>query len=118
LEARWSRLRERLEAHADRLTHRGCLVLRPADGCRVWTVRFNDPFEGRMIFRSIYVGTERQTELLRRTRFWLGARRSRAHWPKELAAYDHFAARLCVATDHLVEHATRGGRQVTTRTDR
>jgi hypothetical protein len=93
LEARWTVVRQKLEAHAEVLASRGSLVAKQARGRRVWAVRFVVAEGGQPIHRSIFVGGDEMPELLERTRSLLEGYRLPRRWAEEVQGYVRMAAR-------------------------
>lgn len=69
VEARWQRICTEMARNAYFLGRRGSIVAKWTAGGRRWVLRFATPDkEGRLIHRSIYIGSDDASELLRRTR--------------------------------------------------
>jgi hypothetical protein len=93
LEARWTVIRRKLEAHAEVLASRGSLVAKQARGRRVWAVRFVVARGGRPVHRSIFIGGDEMPELLERTRSLLEEYRLPRQWAEDVQGYARLAAR-------------------------
>lgn len=93
LERRWAALHARLMAAERWLRRQGTLTTKRAGNRRVWVVRFFVTADGRRRQKSIYVGTEDQTELVRRTRAVLARFRTEGQWSSEIAGLARLAGR-------------------------
>ncbi len=85
LERRWAVIQPKLEANACWLGRQGTLVAKEADGRRVWVVRFVREVQDKRVHKAIYIGTNGQTELLRRTETLLVYYRSEDFWVRNLS---------------------------------
>lgn len=102
LERRWSVVEAKLAANADRLADQGSLVtMKSASGRHVRTLRFVDRVDGRRVQRSLYVGGDDQSELLRRTQIWLDRCRVKGRVATEVAGLARLAAAACGAVRRL-----------------
>lgn len=111
---RWPALRDRLLANEPWLLHQGALVAKPSDGKWYWQLRFDVTQDGRTVHRAIYVGREKDSELLRRTRELLADIRRRVEWPTEAAGFVVMARALNRFLRRRVPRMAR--RRVTART--
>ena len=102
LEARWLKLKRRIEAVAPSLTTQGVIVPKPSGRGRVWVLRFRVREGGRRRLKSIHLGADGETELLARARDLLDSLRGPARWLREVAA----CARCARAARSLVRRLT------------
>lgn len=86
LEAKWTKLRQKLLGYEVVLMHRGAPALKTSNGHRFWTLRLPIERDGRTVSGAIYIGREQDVELLARTRALLRRLREPAHWHREIAA--------------------------------
>jgi hypothetical protein len=96
VDARWDKLRAKIECHTLLLRKQGDVVLKTIKGRRYWYLRFLLPRgeTGRRRHASIYIGAESDEELLARTRRLLEWYQAPTQLAKELHAAANFAGAL------------------------
>jgi hypothetical protein len=96
VEARWERLRARLDALSEVLSRQGTLARKTARGKFVWRVRYYAAAPGgRRMQRSLHVGSDH--ELVARTRALLEAFRERRQLVRETGELVRLAAAFSAA---------------------
>jgi hypothetical protein len=96
VDARWAKLRAKIECHAPFLRKQGDVVLKKIKTGHYWYLRFLLPpgETGRRRHKSIYICSDTDKELLTRTRQLLGYYRAQRKLVKEVHAAAHFARAL------------------------
>jgi hypothetical protein len=86
---RWAALHARIEAHASLLVDQGDLVLKAKGANRYWHLRFLLPADeqGHRRHRSLYVGRERDQELVARVQALVESYREPRRQIQEIARY-------------------------------
>ncbi len=92
-EKRWREVRAEMERNAYLLGRRGSIVAKWASGGRRWVLRFAAPNgQGRVVHRSLYLGSEDASEVLRRARELLGHYRQQADCLEEIRLFARLGA--------------------------
>lgn len=88
---RWQQIRERIEPHADILSHQGCLVQKKIGNTSFWFLRFTGAGNEPAVCRSLYICRAGDQELLERTRELLRQYRAPRGWVKEVKVFARLA---------------------------
>jgi hypothetical protein len=84
-EARWRKVRAEMERNAYHLMRRGNIAAKWACGGRRWVLRFAAPDgRGRLVNRSLYLGSDENAEVVRHARALLGYYRATANWLEQI----------------------------------